>query len=64
MKSGLDEKKGIIHLHEVIPNEGDSLLVVNTGERFEFRQQSWLRPPFDLTADEIVRLKAGTIVFN
>lgn len=64
---GIDTKNGIIHLYEVIPNEGDSVMIVNCGDHLEFRQHSWQDsavPPIFLTEEEIDWLREGRITWN
>jgi hypothetical protein len=62
--TGIDEKRGIVHLNEIIPEVGDSVMIVNCGDHFELTQHSWKVapvPPVHLTDEDIQRLKQGTI---
>lgn len=64
MSRGVDPKKGIIDLHMLLPQPGDSVTIMNCGDHYELREQhvDWsIMPEVSLTEEDIERLKAGTI---
>lgn len=60
----MDGKPQAIVLHEVIPNEGDSIMIVNCGDHYEMRAHSWTSQPLALTDKDIEDLKGGKTTFN
>lgn len=64
---GIDYKKGIINVYSLLPETGDSLMIINHGTHFEIRQHSWTvhsAPPLHLTDDDLDRLRQGLITWN
>jgi len=62
---GIDEEKGVIDLHSLLPGEGDSVMIVNCGNHFEMRQYTHTHGErIYLTDDDIKHLKAGSITWN
>lgn len=63
--SGIDQKTGTICLYDLIPQQGDSLVVVNCGTHFEIRyQHTPITPPLDLTDEDIEKLRKGEITWQ
>jgi hypothetical protein len=60
----IDEKLGRINLYEMLPNEGDTLVVQNCGDHFEIRHHHWSHPPLLLTDTDIELLRQGNMVWN
>ena len=60
----MDGKPQAIILHEVIPNEGDSIMIVNCGDHYEMHCHTWQPPALELTDADIEALKAGKVTFN
>jgi hypothetical protein len=62
----IDEETGMIDVYGLLPNQGDSVLIVNCGSHFELRASSGLHYPagLTLTAEEIERLKERRIVWH
>jgi len=56
---GINEKDQIIDLHKLLPDQGDSVMIVNCGDHYEIQHRT-LKPPF-LTEDDVDHLNAGTI---
>lgn len=63
-RQGIDEKSGTLNLYDLIPEQGDSLMVVNCGSHFEIRYHHWELGALKLTDEEVEDLKAGRITFN
>lgn len=63
-RQGIDEKTGVINVYELLPQQGDSLMVVNCGSHFEIRYHHWQTPPLALTDEDIEDLRQGRIVWN
>ena len=55
---------GRINLYEMLPTEGDMLVVQNCGDHFEIRHHHWAYPPLLLTDLDIDLLKQGLITWN
>jgi hypothetical protein len=64
VSNGIDQKRGIINVYELLPEPGDSVMVVNCGSHFEIRHHHWTVPPLVLTDDDIENLKAGRVVWH
>jgi hypothetical protein len=64
MSNGIDQKRGMINVYELLPSPGDSALVVNCGTHFEVRHQNWTNPPLVLTEDDIEALVAGKVIWH
>ena len=63
-RDGIDQETGTVNVYKLLPNPGDSLMIVNCGTHFEIRHHHWEPQALTLTDEDIERLKAGTIVFN
>ena len=63
-KEGIDEDTGTVDVYKLCPNEGDSIMIVNCGDRFELRHHHWEVRAFDLTQKDIEDLKTGRIIWN
>lgn len=64
---GIDEEAGTLDVYAMLPEPGDSVMIVNCGDHFEIRHHSWKPngiPPLYLTEQDIERLKHGVIVWN
>ena len=64
---GIDEKTGMIDVYALLPDCGDSIMVVNCGDHFEIRHHKWKvanAPPLELTELDIERLCENSIVWN
>jgi hypothetical protein len=64
LMSGWDDKLGSIDLYELLPLEGDTLIVQNCGDHFEINHHHWTKPPLLLTDRDIEQLKQGLITWN
>lgn len=64
MSDGIDEKSGTVNVYKLLPEPGDSLMIVNCGTHFEIRHHHWSKPPLALTDEDIEKLKQGSIVWN
>lgn len=63
-RNGIDEKTGTVNVHELCPEPGDSIMVVNCGSHYEVRHHHWDSRPLGLTDEDIDDLKQGLIVWN
>lgn len=63
-RDGIDEKNGTVNVYELLPEPGDSVMIVNCGSHFEVRHHHWEKQPFHLTAEDIEKLKQGHITWN
>lgn len=61
---GINQHTGDVNVYELLPEQGDSLMVVNCGTHFEIRYHRWESPPLTLTDEDIDGLKEGRIKFN
>jgi len=61
---GIDEKTGTLNVYQLLPEQGDSLMVVNCGDHYEIKRHRWTIEPIFLTDEDIAYLKAGTIVWH
>jgi hypothetical protein len=64
VSDGIDQKRGIINVYELLPEAGDSVTVMNCGTHFEIRHHHWTVPPLALTDADIENLKAGRVVWH
>lgn len=62
--SGIDEKTGTVNVYELLPVQGDCIVITNRGTHFEIRHHHWTWPPLLLTDDDIELLKQGRITWN
>ena len=66
--NGIDEKTGLVDVYALLPEQGDSLMIVNCGDHFEMRHHRWSmsgqKPPLMLTEQDIERLRQGAITWN
>lgn len=61
----IDENTGTINVYKLLPNPGDSLLIVNCGTHFEVRHQNVPAiPTLHLTHEEVELLRQGLITWN
>ena len=60
----IDEKTGTVQVYKLLPNPGDSIMIVNCGDHFEVRYHHWEEHPVELTLQEIEDLKRGHIIWN
>jgi len=66
-REGINEETGHVDVYALLPNAGDSVMIVNCGDHFEVRHHSWSpggEPPLYLTDEDIERLKQGVITWN
>jgi hypothetical protein len=66
-KDAIDEETGMVDVYTLLPNPGDSVMIVNCGDRFEVRQHSWVKGEggmLMLTEEDIDKLTEGRIVWN
>lgn len=63
-KIGIDTKTGTVNVHDLCPEPGDSIMVVNCGTHYEVRHHHWECRPLGLTDEDIHDLKTGQIVWN
>lgn len=64
---GIDEENGIVDVYKLLPDCGDSVMIVNCGDHFEVRHHKWSLnpvPPIELTQQDIELLKRGLITWN
>jgi hypothetical protein len=64
---GIDEERGIVDVYKLLPEQGDSIMIVNCGDHFEVRHHKWSVqsvPPIELTPYDIECLKQGLITWN
>jgi len=65
MTAGIDKETGTINVHELLPNLGDSLMIVNCGDHYEMRESHYeLVPEIALTEEEIRCLQAGMVTWH
>jgi len=67
MVNVIDEEDGTVNVYKLLPNPGDSVMIVNCGNRFEIRHHSWVEGEggmLMLTEEDIDKLTAGRIVWN
>jgi hypothetical protein len=67
MAHGIDEKNGTVNVHELLPDPGDSVMIVNCGDYYEVRHHKWsvgATPAICLTDEDIEHLKQGSITWN
>lgn len=63
--SAYDAKRGRINLYEMLPEQGDILVVQNCGDHFSIQHYNvYATPPLFLTDEEIEKLRQGQIVWN
>ena len=60
----IDQKQGTVNVYELLPEPGDSMMIVNCGTHYEIRHHHWARPPLVLTDEDIEKLKQGRIIWN
>ena len=61
---GIDEENGIVDVYRLLPEQGDSVMIVNCGTHFEVRHHRWSVqqvPTMELTPHDIELLKQGRI---
>ena len=61
---GIDENTGNINVYELLPEQGDSLMIINCGTHFEIKHHHWENPPLLLTEEDINKMKQGRIIWN
>jgi hypothetical protein len=64
VSNGVDHKNGIIYLHDLLPDAGDTVTVTNNGTHYELRCYHWSAPVLLLTDEDIARLSEGLITFH
>lgn len=64
MSDGIDHKRKTIDLMAMLPNPGDSALIVNCGTHFEVRYADGAELPLLLTDDDIEALQQGRITWH
>ena len=65
MSKGIDTETGTINVHELLPNLGDSLMIVNCGDHYEMRESRFeIVPEIALTEEEILHLQAGSVTWH
>jgi hypothetical protein len=65
--SAINEETGTVNVFELLPDAGDSIMIINCGDHFELRHHKWNslpHPPLHLTEHDIELLKAGHITWN
>ena len=63
----IDEETGQVNVFELLPEAGDSVMIVNCGDHFEVRHHRWRvnhSPQIFLTDEDIELLKRGQITWN
>lgn len=61
----INQQTGMVNVYKLLPNPGDSLLIVNCGTHFEVRhQQVSPTPTLYLTDEDIERIRDGTMIWN
>ena len=64
---GIDEETGLVDVYALLPEHGDSVMIVNCGDHFEMRKHCWSitgQPPLILTDQDLTFLKQGRITWN
>ena len=61
---GINEETGTVNVYKLLPDAGDSILIVNCGDHYEVRHHTWKPSSLELTPDDIDKLKQGRIVWN
>lgn len=64
MTDGIDHKSKTINLVQLLPNAGDSALIVNCGSHFEVRYADGWDQPLLLTDEDIEALQQGRVVWH
>ncbi len=67
MSMEYDEDTGTIYLMELLPEEGDSCMIVCVGPGlYQIHRHRFVEgvPPLTLTDEDIDRMKAGTINYH
>jgi hypothetical protein len=67
MADGIDKETGVIDVYALLPEKGDSVMIVNCGDHFEIKHHSWSQssvPPIFLTEEDIRFIQQGRIVWN
>ncbi len=59
-----NEETGMIDVYKLLPEQGDSVMVVNCGDHFEIRHHHFGPEPLLLTDQDIELLKRGHITWN
>lgn len=62
--SVIDEETGTVNVYELLPEEGDTIVITNYGTHYEIRHHHWSYPPLLLTDGDIEQLKQGLITWN
>lgn len=60
----IDSDTGDINIYDLLPEPGDSMMVVNCGTHYEIQRHSWSPPPLYLTDEDIEKIKQGRITWN
>lgn len=61
----IDQEKGMVNVYKLLPEMGDSVLIVNCGTHFEVRHQKMLPVgQLCLTDEDIDNIRQGKIVWN
>ena len=61
---GIDQKTGMVNVYELLPEQGDSIMIVNCGTHFELHHHHWEQPPLVLTEEDSEAIRAGRVVWN
>ena len=61
---GIDQKTGMVNVYELLPEQGDSIMIVNCGTHFELHHHHWEQPPLVLTEEDIEAIRSGRVVWN
>lgn len=64
LMSAIDEDTGDVNVYELLPNEGDTIIITNCGNHYEIKYHHWSVPPLLLTEADIELLKQGRITWN
>jgi hypothetical protein len=63
-KDGINQVTGDVNVYDLLPEQGDSMMIVNCGTHYEIRYHRWELPPLILTDEDIEALRNGRVVFN
>lgn len=66
MSDGIDHDDKTIDLRKLLPNQGDSVMIVNCGDHYEMSERRLVLMPEEatLTDDDLKHLRRGTITWN
>jgi len=60
----INEKTGTVNVYELLPEQGDMLVITNHGTHFEVRHYNVLEPPLGLTEDDVARIQEGLMTWH